>query len=247
MPFALPNDFVWGISADGSRVIGNTPAGSGRVQACFWNRAGTRTDLGFLPGCVTSRPRAVSADGTYIVGDSQGVAGLTTLRAFRWTAAGGMVDMGVVGGATNSRAYGVSNDGTLIAGDLNLHGNSAFRWTPTSGMTVLPILPGGRIVASCSWVSGDGSTIGGFADYIDPDVGQFNGQYYAYWTAAGVITVPPPVQLAPADPDLTDIANWTYPTGMSADGRTAVGYTWVTQRYPDLHACWWWSWWRWPR
>jgi hypothetical protein len=138
-----------------------------------------------------------------------------------------MVDLGVVGaGAIASRACGVSDDGALVAGDLEPAGggNAPFRWTQASGMTVLPIPSGGRTQASCSWVSGDGSTIGGFADYIDPGVGAFNGQYFAYWTSGGV-TVPTPVQLAPADADLTDIANWTYPTGISADGSVAVGYT----------------------
>lgn len=215
VPFAAVNDTVWGISSNGTTVIGETPSGS-NSQACFWNRAGVKTGIGFLPGHNTSRSLGVSSTGAYVVGQS-GIAG-GVLRAFRWTAAGGMVDLGLVSGATQARAFGVSNDGAVVAGDLALAaGNGAFQWTPTGGMTRLPIVTG--VVSSAVAVSGDGTTIAGYSEYP----GSHN-QDFAYWTSAG-ITVPVPS---------SSFSSGTYPTGVGASGQTFVGYSFGANTLPWL-------------
>jgi uncharacterized membrane protein len=216
VPFAAANDLVWGISSNGTTVIGQTPTG-GHLQACFWNRAGVRTNLGFLPGHNDSRTRGVSADGTYIVGESRALPTPGLTRAFRWSTAGGMIDLGLTSGATSARAFGVSNDGAIVAGDLDVSGNRPFQWTLGGGMIELP--HPGSTVASATAVSGDGNTISGYSEY--PGSGN---QDFAYWTSAG-ITVPVPPSISTAG---------TYPTGVSADGRTAAGYTFGPNTLPWL-------------
>lgn len=214
--FATAADALAGISADGTTIIGSTAVGSLR-QASFWNRAGTRTNLGYLPGHNVSRARGVSADGRFITGESfaSPSPGLNQARAFLWSAAAGMVNLGVAGTATGSRGYGVSDDGAVVAGDLKeINNPSGFRWTSAGMVELLPdVSPGGTATS----VSGDGSTVAGQAGYG----GDLFTHYLAYWTGAGM-TVPTPIAL---DPGFPDVLYETYPTGISHDGMTMVGYT----------------------
>src|SRR5499427_7306088 len=79
-----------------------TPATSG--PQCFFQ------GLGFLPGRNQSDAHGVNADGTVVVGSSNG-------QAFRWTAASGMVGLGALP-PTLSVARGVNADGTVVVGGI---------------------------------------------------------------------------------------------------------------------------------
>lgn len=220
--FGTSSDSALAMSADASRVVGTTLV-SGREQACYWNAAGTRTLLGFLPGHDVSNAQAVSADGSFIVGTSYLHTDETnTIRAWRWTAAGGMVSLGVAGTATGSRGFGVSGDGTVVVGGLlNASGGvGAFQWSPGGGMIAIPAL------TIATGVSGDGSTL--IASSLLPAVG--TSSYFAYQTASG-ITVPDPTT-NPTDPTG---AKGTYPNGVSADGKTVVGYSFGTNPLPWIY------------
>jgi probable HAF family extracellular repeat protein len=70
--------------------------------------------LGCLPGGESySAARAVSADGSTVVGTSGSANGFR--EAFRWTKAGGMKGLGALGGGTFfSDAYSVSSNGSVV-------------------------------------------------------------------------------------------------------------------------------------
>jgi probable HAF family extracellular repeat protein len=153
---------AWGVSADGSVVVGWAYNAAGRMRPFRWTAAGGMQDLGTLPGSDESVARGVSADGSVVVGwawsDVPGYG-----RAFRWTAAGGMQDLGTLGGSEGG-ATAVSADGSLVVGVAdNAEGQyRAFRWTEAGRMQDLGTLPGG----CCSWalgVSADGSVVVGWA------------------------------------------------------------------------------------
>ena len=114
--------------------------------------------LGDLPGgSVDSLARAVSGDGSTVVGFSESASGR---QAFRWTAGGGMVGLGdLPGGIFQSSALGVSGDGSTVVGrGASATGFEAYRWTAGGGMVGLGDLPGGTVVSVAFGVSGDGST-----------------------------------------------------------------------------------------
>lgn len=119
--------------------------------------------LGDLPGgSFFSGARAISADGSTVVGGGRSDAGA---EAFVWTAVGGMVGLGdLPGGAFDSTAYGVSADGSTVVGRSSSAGfkpNEAFRWTRSDGMVGLGDLPGGLFSSWARGVSADGSTVVG--------------------------------------------------------------------------------------
>src|SRR5205823_5275489 len=70
------------------------------------------TGIGFLGAARYSIAYGTNADGTVVVGLSDG--------AFRWTRAGGMQNLGGL------VARAVNSDGTVVVGES---GNHAFRWT----------------------------------------------------------------------------------------------------------------------
>jgi probable HAF family extracellular repeat protein len=119
---------AYGVSADGSVVVGSAQNAAGNWRAFRWTAAGGMQDLGTLPGGCCSSAFGVSADGSVVVGVAWNDAG--DRRAFRWTEASGMQDLSTLGGDW-SEAYGVSADGSVVVGRAL---NAAFRWTAAGGM-----------------------------------------------------------------------------------------------------------------
>ena len=76
---------AFGVSVDGSVVVGRSTNATNERRAFRWTAAGGMQDLGTLGG-VGSAAYGVSADGSVVVGDSADTSGQS--RAFRWTAAG---------------------------------------------------------------------------------------------------------------------------------------------------------------
>lgn len=111
--------------------------------------------LGFLPGHHSTMARAVSGDGSTVVGVSQGTS---EYRAFRWTSAGGMTSFADSGGL--SEAMAVSADGSIVGGYLQ---NTAglripVLWRDSSIMASYWLYPG-----AVQGVSADGSVAVGTA------------------------------------------------------------------------------------
>lgn len=117
------------VSPNGRFVVGRI-----REQAVCWDTAsGVVRRLGTLGG-EYSEARAVSQDGTVIVGKSDG-------RAFRWTPETGMCALSQREDEI-SQAHSVSYDGRRIVGEAldEAGGLYAFLWTEEDGMQDLNVL-----------------------------------------------------------------------------------------------------------
>jgi probable HAF family extracellular repeat protein len=156
---------AYGVSADGSVVVGRAANAAGYQRAFRWRAAGGMQDLGTLGG-DESVAYGVSADGSVVVGWAENAAGQR--RAFRWTAAGGMRSLGSLPGCDQSWAFGVSADGSVVVGwAYNAAGlPRAFRWTASGGMedlntTYANLLTNGSVLYSANAISPDGRYIVG--------------------------------------------------------------------------------------
>lgn len=153
---------AYGVSGDGSTVVGRSTRGSSQ-KPFRWSNATGIVDLGDLPGGNNiGEANRASANGSVVVGFSSSGPALTDREAFRWTVSGGMTGLGFLQpDRRDSRARGVSNDGQVITGEaITSQGRRAFRWTESTGMVSLGTLPGSTDSLG-SDVSGDGSVIVG--------------------------------------------------------------------------------------
>lgn len=157
-----------GVSGDGSIVVGGA-GGSMQWEAFRWDPLNGMQGLGDLAGGgIDSVARAISADGSTIVGS--GSSSGASLEAWRWTADGGMQSLGFLeGGRARSLAFAVSADGSAIVGSAdNFERAAAFLWTKSNGMQDLTVLLGTLGIELSGWqltgataVSADGLTIAG--------------------------------------------------------------------------------------
>ena len=164
LPGACCQADAFGVSADGTVVVGFSPDGSERMQAFRWTKARGMVGLGFLPGDSRSLAWGASADGAVVVGESNNDTGE---QAFRWTEAGGMVGLGFLPGDTHSWATGLSADGRVVVGVSSSQPgirDRAFRWTEADGMVGLDHPPG--VTRSKAYaVSADGTVaVGSYSD-----------------------------------------------------------------------------------
>jgi probable HAF family extracellular repeat protein len=198
---------AWGISGDGSTVVGRAATAAGQ-EAFRWTQAGGMQSLGDLPGgAVAGWALATSADGSLVVGGGESAAGQ---RAFRWTQALGMQELGGFPiDLDGSLAYGVSGDGSVVVGEFwRTTGPpyEAFRWTEAGGALALGLLdPLGFSTAFD--VSADGSVVVGGA-------GTPAGERAFRWSAGGGMV---------ALPDLAGGELLSAAFGASGDGSLVVG------------------------
>ena len=104
--------------------------------------------------------RAISADGSVVVGDHYGFDSLGGV--YRWTRSGGVTPLGCFGdSASLSFVRDVSADANVIVGVGRVgYYNRATRWTQQTGMTDLGVLSG-YDHSSADYVSRDGGTVVG--------------------------------------------------------------------------------------
>jgi probable HAF family extracellular repeat protein len=90
---------AFGITPDGSVVVGYATFPDQSIQAFRWTAVGGLEGLGYLSprGVGYDTAYGVSADGTVIVGEAASPEGQ---QAFRWTRAAGMVGLGDLPGGT---------------------------------------------------------------------------------------------------------------------------------------------------
>lgn len=211
---------AWGVSADGSVVVGRGyryHVGDNAIEAICWEN-GTLRRLGYLSDNWTyqSEARAVSADGSVIVGFS--MWGYTNFQAFRWEN-GTMVGLGdLPGGDFYSKAYAVSADGSVVAGvSSSSSGYEAFRWE-NGTMIGLGDLPGG-VFASQAWcISDDGSIVVGRST-----VGRnFDVEVFIWDANNGMRNLKDVLEIEYG----LDLTGWKleWARGISQDGSTIVGF-----------------------
>jgi len=110
---------AYGVSADGSVVVGRADNASGYYRPFRWTQAEGMQDLGTLGGSQ-SAAYDVSADGNVIVGQAENDG--YQWRPFRWTPAGGVEDLNqtyaslLTGGSELWEAHAISPDGRYIVG-----------------------------------------------------------------------------------------------------------------------------------
>ena len=151
---------VFGVSADGSSVVGASRAAAGD-RAFRWTSKTGMVAIGDLPGGLQeSDAFAVSANGSVIVGYGSGVNGR---EAFRWTAVQGMTSLGSLSATTTyGTAYGVSADGSAVVGFCSSDsGFEAFRWTTSGGMQGLGGLSDDNYNSFAFGISPDGAVVVG--------------------------------------------------------------------------------------
>ncbi|MBX9792466.1 MAG: PEP-CTERM sorting domain-containing protein [Pirellulales bacterium] len=205
-----------GVSADGTVVVGGGLSASGS-EAFRWTSGGGMVGLGDLRGGgFFSVANAVSADGLVIVGRSASTSGQ---EAFRWNSGDGMLALGdLPGGGFGSIAKNVSADGSVVVGRGTSAGAAyeAFRWSSSGGIVGLGHLPGGGADSDAYAVSADGSVVVGSSD-------SSSGYNAFLWTNGNGMVRLADLLAIHGVPNLT---GWHLrgAMGMSADGRTIVGY-----------------------
>jgi probable HAF family extracellular repeat protein len=166
----LPGDTssqAFGVSADGSVVVGIGGVGGNYFHAVRWTREEGPHNI--APASPWAHAHAVSGDGLVIVGVGDPVDGVPGNSAFRWTGAGGMVRLDLTG-ATYANAYAVNFDGSVVSGYIYTGaGKRASIWTNAgAGHGVVQNL--GTLCTSCcggafsqgyGGISADGTVVSG--------------------------------------------------------------------------------------
>jgi probable HAF family extracellular repeat protein len=213
LPGGTTESNAWGLSGDGSTVVGYSNGASG-YEAFIWTSGGGMVGLGDLAGYERSYALAASLDGSTVVGYG---ADSTIDEAFIWTGSGGMVGLGdLPGGSSNSSATDVSDDGSTVVGYSNgASGDEAFIWTGGGGMVGLGDLAGGTFESNARGVSADGSIVVGYSD-------GGSGNEAFIWDATNGMR-----ELDVVLTDLgLDLTGWTLhgADDISDDGRVIAGY-----------------------
>ena len=160
------NSLAWGVSADGSVIVGESQkVARGSNEAFVWTAEAGMVGLGTLGG-RHSTALGVSADGSVIVGASEPSTGPS--RAFVWTAEAGMIPLDSLPNAQYGAATTLTDDGSTAAG--NSYGIAAV-WNTTTGevreLQTLLLQDYGLDTKKSKlgrcYISGDGSTLVGIA------------------------------------------------------------------------------------
>ena len=130
------NSYAYGISLDGTVVVGTAQDSRGLYHAFRQQFPGSMEYLGTLGNEESdseSVAYAASGDGSVVVGRAENQDGY--FRPFRWTRQTGMVDLGTLGG-NQGEARAVSGDGSVVVGWANDEYGvpRAFRWIAGRGM-----------------------------------------------------------------------------------------------------------------
>lgn len=211
------------ISANGAVVVGYSSVSYTQGEAFRWTISGGMVGLGDLPGGLTfSQAFGVSSDGSVIVGYGTSASGI---EAFRWTSGSGMVGLGdLAGGTFESNANAVSADGSVAVGyGYSASGQEAFRWTSGGGMVGLGDLAGGAFKSNAMAVSADGSIVVGTSSSA---LNSYYGEAFIWTESGGMQSLKDVLVSLGADLTAWNSTTWklTAATGISADGKTIVGY-----------------------
>lgn len=158
---------AFGISADGTAIIGTQYFSNGQYNAFRWTAAGGFQALG-IPGLIIGY--GISGDGSVCTGFRVSPSAL----AFIWTQATGPQTMPTLANELNSSAYGISADGGTIVGECLIFGGGgyhAWRYADAYGKQEIP-MAATATTASAFGISADASTIVGRFSHADGSTGE---------------------------------------------------------------------------
>jgi len=216
------------VSSNGAVVVGRSIRGTGSGNTALdvsvavrWDSAGVPTPLGYLH--TTGRysdARAVTPDGTTIVGVSNTIGGS---EAYRWTAATGMVGLEMPARSVFAYANAVSTDGRYVAGEAERAQAGStdvgpVRWNEQGQWEYLG-LPVGCTSGNAFGISGDGRLIVGFA--FDPQ--SLTGRGGAFVWREGEGSMQLGTYLRQSGIDIPSNLYLSNCTGVSADGQVFCG------------------------
>jgi probable HAF family extracellular repeat protein len=164
------NSKALGISDNGLFIVGEAENNDNVNHAFRWTTEGGMQDLGGLQTGYSSSAKAISSDGSVVVG----LANTSdNYRAFRWTQGGTMESLGTLEGGHFSKANALSKDGSIIVGESATDDqNRGFVWTEQTQMiTVEEWLRNSGVSVShdftqnATGISADGTVIVGTTEY----------------------------------------------------------------------------------
>lgn len=209
------------ISHDGNTVVGLGWQGCS-ARAFKWTAATGVVQLQGLVASDGTRANSISGDGRY-VGGWETVGAANPRRATLWGPSGPptLILQSGINTSGAGEIIDMNRDGSVVCG---IHANQGFVWTKTSGVTLIPKLPGVTSTVYAQAVSDDGAVVFGSGS-------AFAGQPWV-WTQAGgtqslanFLTNQGITGFNPAD--------LLVATGMSADGSVLCGWGfaggWVIQ------------------
>jgi uncharacterized membrane protein len=159
---------AFGVSGDGSVIVGTASGGSAYIDAFRWTAAGG-FELLRDESIGSSNARAISADGSTIIGQAGFASGTP---AFRWTQAEGFVQLqNDIPDVFTDFPLAVSANGSVIVGQASSpRGYEAWMWDEAHGVRLLTDLAsemgidlGGQYLESATSISADGTIIAGHA------------------------------------------------------------------------------------
>jgi len=199
---------AFGVSPDGSVVVGQSNSGNG-MEAFVWTPSEGMVGLGdFDKKQVLSLATGVSANGT-VVGRGRL---LNHTQAFRWTQEKGLSDLGGMEAApVSTEALDISANGRVIVGNIlgeNTNDRQAFLWTQQAGLKEFGDLPGGEKVSFAYAIASDGQVVVGRSKSA-------HGIEAFYWTEEkGMMALG----------DLPGGEFFSAALGISSDGKVVVGF-----------------------
>ena len=160
----ITSSFAFGISADGTAIVGIAGNQERSVAARWTASEGFRLlgALNVLSCTACSKAQDASRDGSIVVGETQ-VDEMRNRTAFIWTEEEGMMGLAdLQGGNLSGSALAVSDDGAVVAGTgSDEDGLKAVRWVNGGMPQVLGDLPAGTLSSSAQGISATGTYIVG--------------------------------------------------------------------------------------
>lgn len=200
-PFPNQDTNATGISANGEVIVGNRDSD---LRRAFRYSQGVASDLRPFRNGDFAKVNGVSADGRVTVGAANSASPAWEQPAIWIGNDPTAIPLGSFQGHPHPHGWAndASSDGAVVVGKA---GSFAWRWTESTGMVDLGMLPG-HIRSDAKAVSGDGRTVGGVAV----------SNVYTSWIwqeGEGLTALLPPIGFESAH--LLD---------MSADGNVLVGF-----------------------
>ena len=146
----------WGVSGNGSVVVGLGWINAGTAHGFRWDQASGIIDLGSTVTGQSCRANAVSGNGQRVVGWQSSASGFW--NGVYWEG-GTQHPITTSSGGSVGDANAVNSDGSVIVGSF--YGDQAWRWTESTGAVGIGVLPGFNFSGYAFDVNESGDTIVG--------------------------------------------------------------------------------------